>query len=99
MQAAHLGDQRAMELILNDTFQTRAEAEEKMHSWKLSSSQLPAYYLGSRERREREKIPAAKGIDFTLDEVHNAALGQGALPTGIYGKDYFAGRDVTRGTS
>lgn len=81
MQTMNMTDQQAMDLMLNDTFQTQAEAEGKLRRAKLSSTQLPTYFLGTRQWWElRKKYQAAKGSGFTLEEFHNQALDQGALP-------------------
>jgi uncharacterized protein (DUF885 family) len=81
MQTMHMTDEQAMDLMLNDTFQTQAEADGKLQRAKLSSTQLPTYYLGSRQWwKLRKKYQASKGGAFTLEEFHNAALDQGALP-------------------
>ena len=81
MQTMNMSDQQAMDLMLNDTFQTQAEAEGKLRRAKLSSTQLPTYFAGSRQWWElRKKYQAAKGSSFTLEEFHNKALDQGALP-------------------
>jgi uncharacterized protein (DUF885 family) len=81
MQTMHMTDEQAMDLMLNETFQTQAEADGKLQRAKLSSTQLPTYYLGSQQWWAlRRKYQAAKGSGFTLEEFHNAALDQGALP-------------------
>jgi uncharacterized protein (DUF885 family) len=81
MQTMHMTDQQAMDLMLNDTFQTQTEAEGKLRRAKLTSTQLPTYFSGSRQWWElRKKYQAAKGNGFTLEEFHNRALDQGALP-------------------
>ena len=81
MQTMHMTDQQAMDLMLNDTFQTQAEAEGKLRRAKLSSTQLPTYFVGSRQWWAlRKQYQAAKGSSFTLEEFHNKALDQGALP-------------------
>jgi uncharacterized protein (DUF885 family) len=81
MQTMHMTDEQAMDLMLNETFQTQAEADGKLQRAKLSSTQLPTYYLGSQQWWAlRKKYQAAKGNSFTLEEFHNAALDQGALP-------------------
>ncbi len=81
MQTMHMTDQQAMDLMLNDTFQTQAEADGKLRRAKLTSTQLPTYFAGSRQWWElRKKYQAAKGSSFTLEEFHNKALDQGALP-------------------
>ena len=81
MQTMNMTDEQAMDLMVNDTFQTQAEAEGKLRRAKLSSTQLPTYFLGTRQWWElRKKYQAAKGSSFTLEEFHNKALDQGALP-------------------
>jgi uncharacterized protein (DUF885 family) len=81
LQTMHMTDQQAMDMMLNDTFQTQAEADGKLQRAKLSSTQLPTYFLGSRQWWTlRKKYQAAKGSSFTLEEFHNRALDQGALP-------------------
>jgi uncharacterized protein (DUF885 family) len=81
MQTMQMTDQQAMDLMLNDTFQTQAEADGKLQRAKLSSTQLPTYFLGSRQWWTlRKKYQAAKGSSFTLEDFHNRALDQGALP-------------------
>jgi uncharacterized protein (DUF885 family) len=81
MQTENMTDQQAMDLMLNDTFQTQAEADGKLQRAKLSSTQLPTYFLGNRQWWTlRNKYQAAKGSSFNLEEFHNQALDQGALP-------------------
>jgi len=81
LQTMNMTEEQAMDLMLNDTFQTQAEAEGKMRRAKLSSTQLPTYFVGWRQWWDlRKKYQAAKGSAFTLEEFHNQALDQGALP-------------------
>ena len=81
MQTMHMSDQEAMDLMLNETFQTQAEADGKLQRAKLSSTQLPTYFLGVQQWwKLRKKYQAAKGAGFTLEEFHNKALDEGALP-------------------
>jgi len=81
MQTMGMTDDEAMSLMMNDAFQTRAEAEGKLQRAKLSSTQLPTYYVGTSEWwRLRHAFEAAKGKDFTLADFHDRALDQGALP-------------------
>ncbi len=87
MQTMNMTDDEAMSFMMNDAFQTRAEAEGKLQRAKLSSTQLPTYYVGTSEWwRLRHAYEAAKGKDFTLEEFHDRALGQGALPVPWLGK-------------
>jgi len=81
MQTMNMTDEQAMSLMMNDAFQTRAEAEGKLQRAKLSSTQLPTYYVGTSEWwRLRRAYEAAKGKDFTPADFHDRALDQGALP-------------------
>jgi uncharacterized protein (DUF885 family) len=86
MQTMGMTDDEAMSFMMNDAFQTRAEAEGKLQRAKLSSTQLPTYYVGTSEWwRLRRAYEAAKGKDFTLADFHDRALDQGALPVSWLG--------------
>ena len=81
LQTMGMTDNEAMSFMMNEAFQTRAEAEGKLQRAKLSSTQLPTYYVGtSAWWRLRNTYEAAKGKDFTLIDFHDQALDQGALP-------------------
>jgi uncharacterized protein (DUF885 family) len=81
MQTMGMTDDEAMSLMMNDAFQTRAEAEGKLQRAKLSSTQLPTYYVGTGDWwRLRRAYEAARGKDFKLAEFHDRALDVGALP-------------------
>src|SRR5262249_1192724 len=81
MQTMNMSDQDAMDLMLNETFQTQAEADGKLRRAKLSSAQLPTYFLGARQWWTlRKKYEGAKGSAFTVEEFHDRALDQGPLP-------------------
>jgi uncharacterized protein (DUF885 family) len=81
MQTMNMSDDEAMSFMMNDAFQTRAEAEGKLQRAKLSSTQLPTYFVGTTEWwKVRKAYQAAKGKDFSLAEFHDRALDQGALP-------------------
>ncbi len=81
LQTLNMSDQQAHDLMLQDCFQTQAEADGKLLRAKLSSTQLPTYFLGNRQWWDlRKKYQAAKGSAFNLEEFHNRALDQGPLP-------------------
>jgi uncharacterized protein (DUF885 family) len=81
MQTMGMTDEQAMTLMMNDAFQTRAEAEGKLQRAKLSSTQLPTYFVGTEEWwRLRRAYEAASGKGFTLAGFHDRALDEGALP-------------------
>ncbi|MGC2110442.1 MAG: DUF885 domain-containing protein [Candidatus Korobacteraceae bacterium] len=81
LQTMNMTDQQALDLMTNECFQTQAEADGKLVRAKLSSTQLPTYFLGTRQWWAlRKKYQAAKGDKFTLEEFHDRALDQGPLP-------------------
>ena len=81
MQTMNMTDQEALDLMMLDGFQTQAEADGKLRRAKLSSTQLPTYFVGTRQWWAlRKKYQAEKGSGFTLAEFHNRALDEGPLP-------------------
>jgi uncharacterized protein (DUF885 family) len=81
MQTMNMSDDEAMRFMMSDAFQTRAEAEGKLQRAKLSSTQLPTYFVGTTEWwKVRRAYQAARGKDFSLAEFHDRVLDQGALP-------------------
>jgi uncharacterized protein (DUF885 family) len=81
MHTNGMSDEQAMDLMRNEAFQTQAEADGKLTRAKLTSTQLPTYYLGIRQWFAlRRKYEAAKGSAFNMEEFHNRALDQGPLP-------------------
>jgi uncharacterized protein (DUF885 family) len=84
MHTMGMTDQQAMELMTQDAFQTQAEAEGKLQRVKLSSTQLPTYYVGLREWLEfRHKYQAAAGNNFDMLRFHDRVLDEGPLPVSI----------------
>lgn len=80
MHTMGMTDQEALNLMQNDSFQTRAEAEGKLQRAKLSSTQLPTYFVGTRDWwRLRKKYETAMGPTFNLAEFHARALDQGPV--------------------
>jgi len=81
MHTRNMTDREAMDLMIAQTFQERAEAEAKLQRAKLSSTQLPTYFVGLEEwLRLREEYRKKKGGTFRLQEFHDRALDAGALP-------------------
>ena len=74
-------DRQAIDLMVKDAFQEKAEAEGKLRRAKLSSCQLPTYYVGWQAwRRLRRDVEAARGAAFDLRAFHDEALALGAVP-------------------
>jgi uncharacterized protein (DUF885 family) len=81
MQTMNMTDEQAMELMTKDAFQTQAEADGKLTRAKLSSTQLPTYYVGYREwMRLREDYQKAHAKDFDMLKYHDLVLDLGPLP-------------------
>ena len=73
-------DEQAMDLMVNKTFQEQEEAVGKLQRAKLSSAQLPNYFVGWREwLRTREAEQKRLGTGFNLAEFHRRALLSGAV--------------------
>ena len=87
MQTMGMTDAQAMDLMTKDAFQTQAEADGKLIRAKLSSTQLPTYYVGLREWLAfRKRYQAAAGANFDLLKFHDAVLDEGPLPVPVVEK-------------
>jgi uncharacterized protein (DUF885 family) len=87
MQTMGMTDEQAMDLMTKDAFQTQAEAEGKLARAKLSSTQLPTYYVGLREWLAfRKKYQAEAGKNFDMLKFHDLVLDQGPLPVPVVEK-------------
>jgi len=81
MQMLNMSDQEALDLMEKETFQETQEATAKLQRAKLSSAQLPAYFVGWRGWLSvRDKYRQSKGTAFRLEDFHDAALKEGAVP-------------------
>jgi uncharacterized protein (DUF885 family) len=81
IQTMEMTDAEALDLMEHQAFQTQAEAEGKLQRAKLSSTQLPTYFVGTRQWwRLRREYQTAKGKDFVLREFHDRALNEGPIP-------------------
>ncbi len=81
LQTMGMTDQQAMDLMLNQTFQEKEEAEKKLQRAKLSSCQLPTYFVGWRGwDRLRDAYKQKRGDAFHLPQFSERALKQGAVP-------------------
>lgn len=81
MHVLGMSDQEAMDLMMKSTFQERTEAEGKLRRAKLSSTQLPTYYVGWEAWRAlRRDAQARRGASFDLRAFHDEVLGYGAVP-------------------
>jgi uncharacterized protein (DUF885 family) len=87
MQTMGMTDEQAMDLMTKEAFQTQAEAEGKLVRAKLSSTQLPTYFVGLREWLAfRKKYQAEAGKNFDMLKFHDLVLDQGPLPVPVVEK-------------
>jgi uncharacterized protein (DUF885 family) len=87
MHTMNMTDQEALDLMTKESFQTQAEAEGKLLRVKLSSTQLPTYYVGIREWFAlRQKYQATAGNNFNLLKFHDLVLDEGPLPVPVVEK-------------
>jgi uncharacterized protein (DUF885 family) len=81
VQSGRMTDAEAMALMEKDTFQEHEEAVAKLQRVKLSSTQLPMYFVGWRDwLRVRDLDKQVTGAAFTLHDFHDRALKEGAVP-------------------
>ncbi|HUP02587.1 MAG TPA: DUF885 domain-containing protein, partial [Bryobacteraceae bacterium] len=81
LQTMNMTDQEALDLMEKQTFQEKEEAEGKLQRAKLTSCQLPVYFVGWRGWEGfRARYQKAKGEKFTLSGFHDKALSEGAVP-------------------
>jgi uncharacterized protein (DUF885 family) len=74
-------DQEALHLMQKETYQEKEEATAKLRRAKLSSCQLPTYYVGWRDWiRVREHYQKAQGSAYRLAEFNERALKAGSVP-------------------
>jgi uncharacterized protein (DUF885 family) len=87
LQMLGMKDDEALDLMMRMTFQEKEEAVAKLQRAKLSSCQLPTYYVGWRGwTRLRDEQQKAKGGAFNLAAFHDAALSKGAVPLPVLGR-------------
>jgi uncharacterized protein (DUF885 family) len=81
LQTNRMTDDEAMKLMEESAFQEHEEAVAKLQRAKLSSTQLPMYFLGWRDwLRVRELAKQTQGAGFSLHDFHDRALKEGAVP-------------------
>jgi uncharacterized protein (DUF885 family) len=81
LQTMGMTDQQALDLMIGDTYQEKEEATAKLQRAQLSSCQLPTYYSGWKGWLEvREHDQKRKGASFSLQQFHERALRESAVP-------------------
>lgn len=81
LQMLGMSDQEALDLMTKQTFQEKEEATAKLQRAKLSSAQLPTYYVGWKAwTKLRDERRQKLGTAFNLQAFNDAALKEGAVP-------------------
>jgi len=74
-------EQQAMDLMVKGTFQQEREAAGKWTRVRLTSAQLPTYFVGAQEFFDlRRGVESKEAGDFDQKRYHDAVLSHGAPP-------------------
>jgi uncharacterized protein (DUF885 family) len=81
MHCAGMTDEAAMDLLVNQAFQSEGEARLKVIRSKQSSVQLSTYFTGRMAHYQlRQQVQRELGDRFSLARYHEAVLAPGAVP-------------------
>jgi uncharacterized protein (DUF885 family) len=81
MHCEGMTDEQAMDLLVNQAFQSEGEARLKVIRSKQSSVQLSTYFTGRMAHyRLRQQIQREQGDSFNLARYHEAVLANGSIP-------------------
>jgi len=80
LHTLNMTDEEALDLMQKQTFQEKEEATAKLQRAKLSSCQLPTYLVGWRAWNQARDQYQKSAKSFKLEEFHDRALKQGAVP-------------------
>ncbi len=84
LQTTGMSDAEAMSLMTDRAFQEPEEASGKLVRAKLSSCQLPTYFVGWRDwHRLRRLYRSVEGDRFQLARFHETMLKEGAVPVPV----------------
>lgn len=89
MQTNRMTDAEAMTLMETNTFQEHEEAVAKLQRVKLSSTQLPMYFLGWRDWLRVRALDSGS----SLQAFHDKALKEGAVPLSVLAR-LLTGKDL-----
>jgi len=90
LHAQNMSEAEAMRLLVEEGFQTKKVAEEKIKRAQVTSVQLSTYFVGWQQIvRLREDVKNAKGDAFVLREFNDALLAHGTPPLPIVRELFF----------
>ena len=80
LHTGQMSEQEAVELMMNEGFQEKAQAEKKLHRAQLDTTQLSQYFLGYEEILELERDYRQKrGVTFNQREFDESLIGHGSI--------------------
>jgi hypothetical protein len=81
MHCTNMTDEEALQVLIEEVFQSEAEAVLKVIRAKQSSCQLSTYFVGRMAFvRLRNRVQEELGDNFDLGQFHEATLSHGTLP-------------------
>jgi len=81
MHCTNMSDAEAMNLLVNEAFQSQGEAALKVLRAKQSSCQLSTYFVGRMAMmRLRQSVEQRQGAHFNLGKYHQTVVAQGSVP-------------------
>ena len=81
MHCEEWSDEKALQFLIDDAFQSEGEARLKIIRAKQSSVQLSTYFAGrTAHHRLRQEIQREQGEAFDLGRYHEAVLSCGSVP-------------------
>jgi uncharacterized protein (DUF885 family) len=81
LQTGGMSEQEALDFMVDQAYEEREEAAEKLQRAQLSSCQLATYYAGLHGwEQARDRFRARHATSYTLRSFHERALAEGAVP-------------------
>ena len=80
MHTKNMSDEEALNFLRTEAYQEAEEADAKLRCAKLTSAQLPAYYVGWKGWSKVRDHYQTETQDFILSSFHDKALRAGPLP-------------------
>ena len=85
MHTKDMSDEEALDFLRTEAYQEAEEADVKVRRAKLTSAQLPAYYVGWKGWSKVRDHYQIETNDFSLSSFHDKALRAGPLPVKALG--------------
>lgn len=93
-------DDTALDLLVRQAYQERAEADGKLVRGKVTAGQLSTYFVGGEEMADlRRDVEAAQGPAFSARAFHDAVLAHGTPPIPVLRRALLGDAAVSTPTS